>query len=107
MPYAMRAQSREIYSMPLSNDMDDHTILLQNRHSEETFTQQICDQFDALYSEAATSGGRILTLVLHPWVIGQPYRIGALERALSYIMTNKGVWSATGSEIVDAFTSRA
>ena len=107
MPYAMQAQSREIYSMPLSNDMDDHTILLQNRHSEESFTQQICDQFDALYSEAIRNGSRILTLVLHPWVIGQPYRIGALERALTHIMTNKGVWSATGSEIVDAFASRA
>jgi hypothetical protein len=93
--------------MPLSNDMDDHTILIQNRHSEESFTQQVCDQFDALYSEAIRNGSRILTLVLHPWVIGQPYRIGALERALTHIMTNKGVWSATGSEIVDAFASQA
>ena len=107
MPYTMRAHGREIYSMPLCNDMDDHTILIQNRHSEESFTQQICDQFDALYSEAVRSGSRILTLVLHPWVIGQPYRIGALERALTYIMTNKGVWSATGSEIIDAFASQA
>jgi hypothetical protein len=92
--------------MPLSNDMDDHTIIIQNRHSEESFTQQICDQFDALHSEAVRSGSRILTLVLHPWVIGQPYRIGAVERA-TYIMTNKGVRSATVSEIVDAFTSQA
>ena len=72
--------------MPLSNDIDDHTILVQNRHSEDAYTQQVCDQFDALYKEAATGGGRILALPLHPWVIGQPYRIGALEGMLTHIM---------------------
>jgi allantoinase len=107
MPFAMRTESRAIYSMPLSNDIDDHTILVQNRHSEDAFTQQVCDQFDALYKEAASTGGRILTLALHPWVIGQPYRIGALERALTHIMENEDVWTATGAEILDAFTAQA
>jgi len=107
MPYAMRTESHAIHSMPLSNDIDDHTILVQNRHSEDAFTQQVCDQFDVLYKEAATHGGRILALPLHPWVIGQPYRIGALERALTHIMENKDVWAATGAEILDAFTAQA
>jgi len=107
MPYAMRTESRAIYSMPLSNDMDDHTILVQNRHSEDAYMQQVCDQFDVLYKEAATRGGRILALPLHPWVIGQPYRIGALERALTHIMENNDVWTATGADILDAFTAQA
>ena len=107
MPYAMRTESRAIYSMPLSNDMDDHTILVQNRHSEDAYMQQVCDQFDVLYKEAATRGGRILALPLHPWVIGQPYRIGALEGVLTHIMENKDVWTATGADILDAFTAQA
>jgi hypothetical protein len=40
-------------------------------------------------------------------VIGQPYRIGALERALTHIMENEDVWTATGAEILDAFTAQA
>lgn len=107
MPYAMKTDSRAIYSMPLSNDLDDYTILVQNRHSEDAFAQQVCDQFDVLYKEAATSGGRILALPLHPWVIGQPYRIGALESVFAHITKNSDVWSATGGEILDACAAQA
>jgi allantoinase len=104
MPYAMQTASGTLHAMPLSNDIDDHTILIQSRHSDDEYTQQLCDQFDVLHAEAASQGGRILALSLHPWVIGQPYRIGALERALAHVMTHKDVWPATASEILDAFT---
>jgi peptidoglycan/xylan/chitin deacetylase (PgdA/CDA1 family) len=106
MPYALRTESRAIHGMPLSNDIDDYTILVQNRHAEDSYTQQVCDQFDALYKEAATQGGRILALSLHPWAIGQPYRISALERALAHIMKHPDVWATTGAEILDAFTAQ-
>jgi hypothetical protein len=102
----MRSESRSIHSLPLSNDIDDYTVLVQNRHSEDAYAQQICDQFDVLYKESEKQGGRILALSLHPWVIGQPYRIGALEQALKHIIGHQGVWSATGSEILDAFTAQ-
>lgn len=103
MPYAMQAGGRTLHSMPLPNDIDDYTILVQNRHSEDAFTQQACDQFDLLYDEAAHQGARIMTLSLHPWVIGQPYRISALESALKHMVSKKGVWPATAVEILDAF----
>lgn len=106
MPFAMRTETGSLHSLPLSNDIDDYTILVQNRHAEDAYAQQVCDQFDVLYKESETQGGRILALSLHPWVIGQPYRIGALERALKHVMGHKGVWAATGSEILDAFTAQ-
>jgi allantoinase len=107
MPYAMETASGALHAMPLPNDLDDHTLLIHSRHSEDEYTQQICDQFDVLHQEATREGGRILALSLHPWVIGQPYRIGALERALTHIMSSKAVWAATASEILDAFTAQS
>ena len=107
MPFVMRTESRAIHSLPLSNDVDDYTILVQNRHAEDSYAQQLCDQFDVLYRESETQGGRIMALSLHPWVIGQPYRIGALERALTHITGHKNVWAATGAEILDAFAAQA
>jgi peptidoglycan/xylan/chitin deacetylase (PgdA/CDA1 family) len=59
------------------------------------------DQFDVLYRE----GGRVMAISLHPFVAGQPHRIGAVDRALSYICRHAGVWRATGSEIVDFVTA--
>ena len=107
MPYAMRTETRPIHSLPLSNDIDDVVILVQNRHSEAAFVQQVCDQFDLLYNEAAAGGGRVMTLSLHPWAIGQPFRIGALEQALQHIANHRDVWPATGAEILDAFAAQA
>lgn len=106
MPYRMATTSGTLHAMPLPNDIDDHTILVHSRHSEDSYARQICDQFDVLHGEAGRDGGRILALSLHPWVIGQPYRIGALERALGHVMNHKDVWPATASEILDAFIAQ-
>jgi peptidoglycan/xylan/chitin deacetylase (PgdA/CDA1 family) len=103
MPYAMRTASGPIHAMPHPIDIDDYTILVQNHHTEDDFRDQLCDLFDLLYKESATAGGRIMAISLHPWVIGQPYRMRALEEALTHIMRQPGVWAATGSEILDAW----
>jgi hypothetical protein len=47
-----------------------------------------------------------MAISLHPWVIGQPYRIRALEEALAHIMRHKGVWPATGSQILEAWRAQ-
>ncbi len=103
MPYPLHTATGALHAMPHPIDMDDHTILVQNHHSEDDFRDQLCDQFDYLYNESATQGGRVMAISLHPWVIGQPYRIKALEEALAHIMQHEGVWAATGSEILDAW----
>ncbi|OLL31687.1 polysaccharide deacetylase [Burkholderia sp. SRS-W-2-2016] len=103
MPYAMNTRAGTLHAMPHPIDIDDTTILVQNHHTEDDFRDQLIDQFDVLYREARPDNGRVMAISLHPWVIGQPYRIRALEEALEHIMRHRGVWSATGSEILDAW----
>ena len=107
MPYRVQAGGRQIHSMPHPVDIDDYTILVANHHDEDEYRDQLIDQFDLLYAESATQGGRIMAISLHPWIIGQPYRIGTLEAVLDHIMRHAGVWSATGAEILDAWTAQA
>jgi hypothetical protein len=89
--------------MPHPVDMDDYTILVQNHHTEDDFRDALIDQFDMLYRESSPESGRVMAISLHPWVIGQPYRIGALEEALDHMLQHAGVWSATGSQILSAW----
>ena len=103
MPYPMHTRHGLIHAMPHPIDIDDATILVQNHHTEDDFRDALCDQFDILYREATPDNGRVMAISLHPWVIGQPYRIGALEEALERIMGYEGVWAATGAEILDAW----
>ncbi len=106
MPYAMRTASGPLYAMPHSPDIDDFSILIRNHHSEQEFTEQLIDQFDVLYDEAEKQGGRIMSIALRPWITGQPYRIGALAKALDHMLGRKGVWSATCGEILDAWKAQ-
>ena len=107
MPYPMHTSSKNLVAMPHPVDIDDYTILVNNHHTENDFRDQLINHFDVLYKESATAGGRIMPISLHPWVIGQPYRIKALEEALAHIMSHSGVWAATGSQILDAWQPQA
>jgi len=44
-----------------------------------------------------------MCIPLHPYLIGQPYRIAAFEKALAYITGHDKVWFATGREIAQHF----
>ena len=107
MPYAFNTASGPVTAMPHSCDIDDYQILINNHHTEDDFRDALIDQFDQLYRESAHQGGRIMSISLHPWITGQPYRIGALEAALDHIMSRRGVWPATAAEIVDAWKKQA
>jgi allantoinase len=106
LPYPMRVAEGRLVSMPYSHEISDTTIIWQYHHTAAEFGEQIMDQFDLLYREAQQHGGRILSVSLHPWIIGQPHRIGALEKAFGHVMRRAGVWPATGSEILAAFTAQ-
>ena len=101
MPYRFHTRAGDLWAMPLSNELEDRFILMQNQHSEESWATQVCDACDFLLKEADTAGGRILSLNLHPWVMGQPHRIGRLEAALEYITSKPGVWPAAPGEILE------
>lgn len=106
MPYRFRTAAGPLWAIPLSNELDDRFVLMDNLHSAESYMEQVMDACDLLLEEArASGGGRILALSVHPWMLGQPHRIGYFERALAYVMAQPGVWSAGAGEIADAFAA--
>jgi peptidoglycan/xylan/chitin deacetylase (PgdA/CDA1 family) len=103
MPYPFRTHSGEITAMPLSTELEDRFIMNANLHSEGEYADQIMDAFDYLYAEATEQGGRMLALSIHPWMLGQPHRIGKLEQVLEHISGHEGVWSAGAHEIASTW----
>ena len=103
MPYPFRTPAGEIIAMPLSTELEDRFIMQANLHSESEYADQIEDAFDYLYEEAGEQGGRMLALSIHPWMLGQPHRIGKLEQLLAHITKRADVWSASGGEISAAW----
>jgi allantoinase len=103
MPYPLTTANGTIHAMPMSHELDDQTIQLQYQQSEVSFAEQVEDAMRVVHRESSAADGRILSLVIHPWMSGQPHRIRALRRALSSLVEQEGVWTAPGSRILDAF----
>jgi len=97
-PYAMQIGGGKIVSVPYSYELNDMAAIVRAKYTPGEFERMIRDQFDVLWREGAQSG-RVMAICLHPFIMGQPHRIGALQRALGYIDRFAGVWKATGEEI--------
>jgi peptidoglycan/xylan/chitin deacetylase (PgdA/CDA1 family) len=101
-PYLMDIGGRRMVSLPYSTEINDLPAFHRYYQTVESFEAMMRRQFDTLYREGAESG-RVMAICLHPFVIGMPHRIWALESALDYIRGHDRVWFATGAEIVDHY----
>lgn len=103
-PYRFLLPQGELHALPVSLPLDDINALWERRIDIDRYGRMICESFDALYRDGADNA-RLLVLNLHPFLIGQPFRIGCLDAALGYIMRRASVWAATGAEIIDWYAS--
>jgi peptidoglycan/xylan/chitin deacetylase (PgdA/CDA1 family) len=99
-PYPMRVKKGSLMSIPYSQELNDIPALLSLHQSPERFGKMICDQFDVLYEDGATTG-RVMSICLHPFLTGVPHRSKYFAKALAHITSRQEVWLATGSEIID------
>jgi peptidoglycan/xylan/chitin deacetylase (PgdA/CDA1 family) len=104
-PYRMNVPRGELTALPVSLPLDDVNALWDRRMDADRYGRMIGETFDALYSDGADNP-RLLVLTLHPFLIGQPFRIGILDAALEHIVKHESVWRATGSGIVAAAAPR-
>lgn len=101
-PYRMKVPKGRLHALPVTFPLDDVNALWERHIDIDAYGTMIRETFDTLYRDGADNG-RLLVLTLHPFLIGQPFRIGTLDAALAHIVEHDGVWSATGSEIIDSY----
>jgi len=106
LPYRMKTRPKPIVALPYTLEIGDIPLFLERGGSGEDFYDMVVDQLDQLVLEGAKRP-RVMAMALHPFLIGHPFRARWLDKALGYIRKKKGVWLATGSEIVDWWTKAA
>ena len=105
-PYPMTTGGRPFFALPLMYELDDVVSISQKLMTIFNYEQMLGESFDVL-KEDGVATGRLMAVNWHPWLVGQPHRIGSIDRALSRIMGQGGVWPATGSEIIDWYRQQA
>jgi allantoinase len=88
----------KLISLPTLLEIDDVYAQEHRKVTVWRWEQAVKDAFDTLFEEGRDSG-RLLTLGLHPWLIGQPFRVKSLDSVLNYILKQKGVWAAHAGQI--------
>jgi allantoinase len=99
-PYPVNVSQGRMIMMPYSIEVNDVTLFVSKSLTGPDFYQMLVDQFDVLYEEGAEQG-RVMTLALHPFIVGQPFRHKYLAMALDYIAGHDKVWLTTTDDIAD------
>lgn len=100
-PYYVEVAGEQRLVVPYTPDNNDFRFWQSNGPATaEQFVDYLKDAFDVLYAEGG-SGARMMSLGLHPRMIGRPGRIRALRSFIEYASAHEGVWFATRQDIAE------
>lgn len=82
-----------ILSVPYPQELNDIPAIVARQMNADAFADMIVDNFDEM-REQARHGPLVMGIALHAYLVGQPYRLKHLRRALKHIRDNldQDVW---------------
>jgi len=96
--FRCRAGQR-IMAVPYPQELNDIPAIAARRASAATFADMIVDQFDEM-SELSQARPLVMGVALHAYIVGQPYRLRHLKRALRHIASHRdAIWLTTPGAI--------
>jgi peptidoglycan/xylan/chitin deacetylase (PgdA/CDA1 family) len=101
-PVAMKTLSgKTLWSIPYPQELNDIPMIMGRQLDACDFADMIIDNFDEMLLQSKQQS-LVMGIALHPYIVGQPYRLRHLRRALKHIvdMAASGeVWRTTPGQI--------
>lgn len=104
-PNWMHTEQGPLLSLPYNLELNDSIIYAIEKHSSEEMFTRVKSTAE-LFVREAQRRPRILTLGLHPHLIGVPHRFGSFERMLDLLMATPGTSFVQGHDIADWYTAQ-
>jgi peptidoglycan/xylan/chitin deacetylase (PgdA/CDA1 family) len=95
-PVWLRTESGPLLSIPYNVEINDSSTMIGRQASAHEFADMIVDEFTEL---AATPHPLVMSVVLHSFITGVPFRLRAVRGALERIAAAEGIWLTTPREI--------
>lgn len=109
-PWPMRTRGdASFWSIPYPQELNDIPMIVARQLDAKDFAQMIVDNLDEMLDQARTQP-LVMGIALHPYIVGQPYRLRHLRRALERIAQARddgAVWMTTPGAICDHVTQLA
>jgi len=95
--------------VPMTHDTSDRRFLDNGSGwaSPKDFYEYLCDTFDLLYSEGDAGTPKLMTVQLHPHIVGHGGRLFWLEEFLKHVQASgSGAWVARRDEVAEHWSQR-
>ena len=103
-PVAMRTRSGQpLWSIPYPQELNDIPMIVARQMDGRDFADMIIDQLDEMI-EQSRAQPLVMGIALHAYIVGQPYRLRHLRRALQHVARARDagqVWVTTPGDICD------
>ena len=105
-PLPMRTRGGQpLWAVPYPQELNDIPMIMARQMDGKDFAQMIIDQLDEMLDQAQSPGAAplVMGIALHPYIVGQPYRLRHLRRALQHVAAARDrgqVWMTTPGAIV-------
>jgi peptidoglycan/xylan/chitin deacetylase (PgdA/CDA1 family) len=100
-PIWIKTRGGRLLSMPYPVEANDNRGIVWYRYTSSEFTDMLIDNFDEMLEQTQRDGHPLVCPIsLHPFVVGRPYRIRQLRRALEHILKYKDrIWLTRPGDI--------
>ena len=85
-PIWMRTRKGRILNMPYPVETNDSPTMINRLHTAEELSKIWIDQFDEMLEQSRKGQSLVCPFVLHTFILGQPFRLRQLRRAMEHIL---------------------
>ncbi len=97
-PVKFTTRSGTLWSVPYPQELNDIPMIIARQMDGRDFADMIVDNFDEMAAQSKQQP-LVMGIALHPYIVGQPYRLRHLRRALKHVARAKNVWLTTPGAI--------
>ncbi|KAK8861207.1 hypothetical protein IAR55_002026 [Kwoniella newhampshirensis] len=105
-PSPIKEEGKGLLMIPFSYDCSDFRFNARGSGwaSPKDYLAHLTDTFDCLYEEGEAGEPKMMTVLLHPHIIGRAGRLHWFEEFLKYITSKPDVWIARRQDIAEHWT---
>jgi allantoinase len=98
-PVWLRTRSGRLLAVPYPQEVNDIPAIVTRKDGAEAFANMIIDNVDEMLDQAVDQP-LVMGIALHPYILGQPYRLRHLRRALTHVANQSDrIWLTRAGEI--------
>lgn len=104
-PVWLKTRKGHILSVPYPHEVNDIPMVMLHHGSAAGFADMVIDNFDEMLEQSKRQP-LVYGIGLHAFIVGQPFRLRHLRRALEHVCRHRDqVWFTTIGAVADYFTA--